>query len=74
MEHFIRIYDDVLSADFCADVILRFDTDPHRFDGTFIGADNRPKVNPAGQLRVIAEVTEPKTIARILEHACPRRG
>ncbi len=27
-----------------------------------------------GKLRVIGEVTDPKTIARILEHACPRRG
>jgi transposase len=36
--------------------------------------DIRVCPNCGGQLRVIGEVTEPKTIARILEHACPRRG
>ncbi len=47
MEHFIRIYDNVLSADFCADVIRRFEASPHRFEGVCSGADNQPKMDPA---------------------------
>lgn len=50
MEHFIRIYDDVLSAEFCADVIRRFEASPHRFEGVCIGADNQPKVDPAHKM------------------------
>lgn len=45
MEHFIRVYDDVLSSEFCADVMLRFDADPLRFDGLCLGADNLPELN-----------------------------
>lgn len=45
MEHFIRIYDDVLSEEFCADVIRRFEASPHRFEGVCIGPDNEMQVN-----------------------------
>ena len=45
MEHFIRIYDDMLSAAFCADVIARFDADDNRFPGRVHTSGGRSVVN-----------------------------
>lgn len=44
MEHFIRTYDDVLTADFCADAISRFEADSNRFDGLVNSADGSPEM------------------------------
>lgn len=43
MEHFIRTYDDVLTADLCADAISRFEASPNRFDGLVNSADGSPE-------------------------------
>lgn len=61
MEHFIRIYDNVLSADFCADVIRRFEASPHLFEGVCIGADNRPEVNRSHKVTTELAISQDST-------------
>lgn len=61
MEHFIRIYDDVLSAEFCADVIRRFEASPHRFEGMCISADNQREMDRAHKVTTELDISHDST-------------
>lgn len=60
MTDFIEVYDDVLSPDFCRELIQRFEASPHRQAGrTGAGVDTAKKISDDLYLNEHAEWREP---------------